>query len=68
MYWTFFDNFRLYFYGGNRDIVGIERLTIDEADNDKKSMKVYDLSGRQLTNQHLKPGIYIIGGKKVVIK
>ncbi len=67
-YWSFFDNFRLYFFGGNRDIVGIETLTSEEADKDKESMKVYDLSGRQLNTQHLKPGIYIIRGKKVVIK
>ena len=67
-YWTFFDNFRLYFFGGNRDVVGIESLTSEETDTDKESMKVYDLSGRQLTTQHLKPGIYIIGGKKVIIK
>jgi hypothetical protein len=29
---------------------------------------VYDLTGRQLPTGHLKPGIYIVGGKKTVIR
>ena len=30
--------------------------------------KVYDLSGRLVNPDHLRPGIYIVGGKKVVIR
>lgn len=31
------------------------------------SHETYDLSGRRVTNSQLKPGIYIIGGKKVLV-
>ena len=39
--------------------------------NDRPSMaddRVYDLSGRLVNPAHLRPGIYIIGGKKVVVR
>ena len=29
---------------------------------------VYDLSGRRIGNRQLMPGLYIIGGKKIVIR
>lgn len=33
-----------------------------------KSDKVYDLSGRMVDPTHLRPGIYIVGGKKILVK
>ncbi len=65
-YWTCFDNFRLYFYGGfsREEVTPVEEITADEAEAD--SGKYYDLSGRMVS----KPtrGIYIHNGKKTVIK
>ena len=43
---------------------GIEQLTIGNS-----QLTIYDLTGRRITNaENLKGGIYIINGKKVVIK
>ena len=54
---------------------GIEEITNDELrmTNDESTGEVYDLSGRQIvhrssSNRHLPRGIYIIGGKKTVVK
>lgn len=76
-YWTCFDDFHLYFYGSaSADVV----TSISEADVFTQSegavdkSAVYDLSGRKITDGHslmlngqLPAGIYIIGGKKVVV-
>lgn len=69
MYWTIFDNFRLYYYGSLKANVvsGIRTVTPQRtASND-----VYSLDGR-LVRKHatsldgLPSGIYIVNGKKVV--
>ena len=58
---------------GNGDIVltlslesstGIEDVTADA----NKDEIVYDLNGRRITNKPLAPGIYIINGKKRIIR
>ena len=72
-YWVIFDNFRLYYYGG----VSAEELTaIGEIENRKSTIEnaVYDLQGRKINSQfsifnsQLKKGLYIVNGKKVLIK
>ena len=64
-YWAIFDNFRLYFYGGKGtgEVTAIQTLhqspsTLQPA--------IYDLQGRKVK----KPtkGLYIVDGKKVLIK
>lgn len=51
------------FFGGDDDETGIDRvITVRRAEND-----VYDLSGRRVGRQP-QHGIYIVNGKKVVIK
>lgn len=35
---------------------------------EKEEGVVYDLSGRRIGNGQLMPGLYIIGGKKIVIR
>jgi hypothetical protein len=64
-YWSIFDNFRLYFYGGKGtgEVTAIQTLhqspsTLQPA--------IYDLQGRKVK----KPtkGLYIVDGKKVLIK
>ena len=73
-YWTCFDNFRLYYYGNvsQDDITGIEEMRVSE--NEKMRNEVYDLSGRRVLSplishpSPLKKGLYIVNGKKVLIK
>jgi len=66
-YWTIFDSFRLYFYGQNRTVVGIDDLKFDT--KPKGADAIFDLSGRRiLSGSSLKPGIYIVNGRKVLVK
>ena len=61
--WVIFDNFRLTYYGSKKP-AGIEQPGTDEAPH-----PIYDLMGRKVTDtENLTGGIYIIGGKKVIIK
>ena len=79
-YWTFFDNFRLHFLG--RDIIetGIINYPLSIV-NSSEDGPVYDLQGRKISvssflpsitrgggGRSLPKGIYIVNGKKVVIK
>ena len=67
-YWTMFDHFRLYFFGGNDTPVGIETLqTSDTTETPLQNQPIYDLTGRKVKGI-LSPGIYLIGGKKVLMK
>ena len=73
-YWTMFDSFRLYFFGKTSIVVGIE--AVKEQNNSlygNKTNEIYDLSGRRLSpdklhNGRLKPGLYIIGGRKILFQ
>lgn len=47
--------------------VGIEAPVANDS-RTVVSNKVYDLSGRQVDPAHLRPGIYIIGGRKVLVR
>ena len=65
-YWVIFDNFRLYYYGSKSidDVTGIGKIEMTEAvGNDK----IYDLQGRRVTSP-TKKGIYIVNGRKVVVR
>jgi hypothetical protein len=70
-FWTCFDNFQLYYYGSHsiEEVTPVE--TVDAAE--QAPAAVYDLYGRQLStgslaNGQLPKGIYIVGGKKVVVR
>lgn len=66
-YWTMFDHFRLFFYGHNQEIVGIEDIMIGNESKVPTNQYIYDLQGRRVKySTQLKPGIYIINGKKVL--
>lgn len=58
------DDFQLTYLGPS---TSIDHTTVDKANN---SSAVYDLTGRHVSNTSncLKPGIYIAGGKKILIK
>ena len=66
LFWTMFDSFRLYFFGGNNTPVSIREIT-DK--NLRTAHSLFDLQGRKISpNTKLKSGIYVVGGKKVIIK
>lgn len=68
--WTVFDNFELYYLG---DVMSSSITDAsDEPDDSVQADGVYDLSGRKIAasindSGSLRRGIYIIGGKKVVL-
>ena len=63
-YWTMFDHFRLYFFGGfNPDGMA----PIQPSEQEMASKPVYDLLGRKVSGTP-SPGIYIVGGRKIVLK
>ena len=62
--WLIFDNFRLTYYGSQKP-AGIDSSTL----NAQPSTEIYDIMGRRvLTTDNLKGGIYIVNGKKVILK
>lgn len=64
-YWTMFDSFRLYFFGGAHATDGINILEEDGAETVHRHV-IYDLQGRRIGTLP-KKGLYIIDGKKVII-
>ena len=61
-YWTIFDNFRLYFFGQNKTVLGIN--SPHESSHNRLGV-YYDLSGRRVTGMP-SCGLYIKDGKKFV--
>ena len=74
-YWSCFDNFRLFYYGSiPLDVVtGIDSQPLAE-EKRAEVTAIYNLNGQKVsTSQHLNTsslpkGIYIVNGKKVVVK
>lgn len=69
-YWTIFANVRLYYYGLKVPTTGIHEIKSEEP---IRQQGVYTLSGLQVRNNSdnlvgLPSGIYIVDGKKVVVK
>ncbi len=67
-YWVIFDNFRLYFYGKvSTETLGVNTLQTESAKPVNRT--VFTLDGRQLpANAQLRPGLYIMNGKKFVVR
>ena len=67
-YWTIFDNFRLYYYGSMSidDVTSIEQVVTEGA----APAAVYNLCGQKVGDslEGLPSGIYICGGKKILVK
>ncbi len=55
---------RMFF--GDDETLGIGGVT--ELDNHDAQQRVYDLNGRQVTMGQTKKGVYVVNGKKVIIK
>ena len=65
--WTIFDNARLYLIAPATDPLAIDRVSDDGKVDDDTN--VYDLAGRKIgSTSNLTKGIYIVGGKKVMVK
>ena len=65
-YWVVLDNFRLSYYGklSEEQILGIDRPQTDTT-----PLRIFTLDGRQLSpDTQLRPGLYIINGRKVAVK
>lgn len=74
-YWSIFDNFRLYYFGSMPldEVNGIENVQSSSTKVQAHDNAVYDLSGRRVSTFNGQPstlpkGIYIVGGKKIVVK
>ena len=71
--WTCFDHFRLK-YMGNPQLTGIESPDGPTQTHSKGEEAVYDLSGRRIKSQfsilnsQLPKGVYIVNGRKIVVK
>lgn len=70
MYWTIFDNFRLYYYGSMKSDVVTSIADIAPA-TQPETEGVYTIDGRKVRSNAsnldgLPKGIYIVGGRKVV--
>jgi hypothetical protein len=65
-YWVIFDNFRLYYYGSVSadEVTGVEGAAMESRQTRKGT--VYDLQGRRVLTPS--KGLYIVNGKKIVIK
>jgi hypothetical protein len=63
--WTVFDNFELYYLGTEMPSA-IEHISPEKAHDESES--IYDLTGRRLVGKPRSKGIYIINGKKRLVK
>ena len=62
--WVVVDNFRLIYYGTQEpDFTGVKEIVSKPINNDK----IYNIQGIEVKNPSMR-GIYIINGKKVVLK
>lgn len=72
-YWAAFSNLRLYYYGTwtSDDVTALRPIATDDADvSPLQPSVVYDLTGRRVGTDldTLPAGMYIVGGKKVLVR
>ena len=76
LYWTMFDNFKLYYYGSytSDDLTGIHDVLVDNnMPLFAQPADIYSVSGALVRKaatslEGLEKGVYIINRKKVVVK
>lgn len=61
--WLVFDNFHLYYKGDGN--VGISKPQIV---GENGATVIYDLQGRRIDGRHVKKGIYIVNGRKMIVQ
>jgi len=66
-YWSLFDNFRLY-YAGQKSFTTISEAIVSEKQTVKRG--IYTVTGQRLPDdiQQLPQGLYIVNGKKVLVR
>lgn len=75
-FWTVFDNFRLYYYGSmsKSDVEsGVEELELPNTNPSIWPCNVYNITGQCVrynanTLDGLPAGLYIVGGRKIIVK
>ena len=76
LFWTVFDNFRLYYYGSmsKSDVEsGVEELELPNTNQSIWPCNVYNITGQCVrynanTLDGLPAGLYIVGGRKIIVK
>ena len=66
-YWAIFDNFRLYYYGSK----SVDEVTAVPAVQHSELItanSVYDLQGRKVSEPGIRKGMYIVNGKKMIVR
>ena len=72
-HWSFFDNFRLYFYGSNDIVVGTGAPQMNNEELIMNKEPIYNLNGQRIhpssvSTHQLPKGIYIVGGRKILVR
>lgn len=76
MFWTVFDNFRLYYYGGMEldDVKnGVNGIMPPDVEESVWPSNIYSITGKCVrfnatSLEGLPAGLYIVGGRKVIVK
>lgn len=66
-YWAIFDNFRLYYYG-SKSVDEVTAVPAIQHSEIITTNSVYDLQGRKVSEPGIRKGIYIVDGKKMIVR
>ena len=66
-YWAIFDNFRLYYYG-SKSVDEVTAVPAVQHSDLITANSVYDLQGRKVSEPGIRKGIYIVNGKKMIVR
>ena len=67
-YWAIFDNFRLYFYGSKSQEEVTAIKTLHPSPFTLHPSPIYDLQGRKVSESGIRKGLYIVNGKKMIVR
>ena len=66
-YWAIFDNFCLYYYG-SKSVDEVTAVPAIQHSEIITANSVYDLQGRKVSEPGIRKGIYIVNGKKMIVR